>query len=129
MALGLVFVAGGLAACTPDPSYPPPDPAAAWIGNWSGIVDQPGAGTYAMSIALDNSYIGIEGTVGYPSIPCEGTLTQISASETELVMTETITSGICLDGTWTFTKDGADTILGSWTDTVLTATVTLTRQP
>lgn len=135
-AFGVALLAG-LTACAPDPPAPT---TPEWVGTWSGTATQtpstPGYETFPVSIVLTDSNAGASGTVDYPSLSCSGTLTEVTNSGTELVMTETITSNpndLCIPtGTWTFTQSGHNTLLGTYSATIsnvpITVTVALQRQ-
>jgi pimeloyl-ACP methyl ester carboxylesterase len=73
-------------------SSPVTDPDA-WIGTWSGPVDQPGSQPYTTVVTLRRAADGLVGDVAYPELRCRGTLRQSGPIDSDgtLKLTETIT--------------------------------------
>lgn len=98
-------------AAPPSPAQPPPVPSS-FAGTWSGVVRQPPADSYAVSVTL-RAGAG-SGTVSYAgaSFSCSGRLSPDAATSTELTLGQAITQGAanCGGGRVTLTRTGATTI-------------------
>ncbi len=103
-----------------------------WDGTWSGTASEPGFGDYPVEMVLSDSEAGISGMVTYPTLNCSGTLTQVSQSASELVLTELISAGVtncAAQGTWTLALDEDGQHLSGTYYSSQTVTAELERQP
>ena len=99
-------------------------------GTWSGTVDQPGAGSYGVTMTLDGRG---GGTTSYPSLSCGGTLSGGPGSYFEQITSNRAVPGGasgCIDGNISVSVSG-DTMAwswsGSWEGRSYTASATLNR--
>jgi hypothetical protein len=99
-------------------------------GTWSGTVDQPGAGSYGVTMTLDGQG---GGTTSYPSLACGGTLSGGPGTYFEQITSNRAvpggTSG-CIDGNISVAVSGNTmswSWSGSWEGQSYTASATLSR--
>ncbi len=107
---------------SPSATIPP-----AFSGTWSGVVRQPPTDTYHVSVGLKAG--SAQGTVSYSGIAfgCSGNLSLLHAAATKLTMSQTITTGGCVNGNVTISLTGADAVLFSFRSAGPIASGKLTR--
>jgi hypothetical protein len=93
--------------------------ATSWAGNWRGLSpDSNGTPTLSFTVSLTEQNGKFSGSDFTPDLNCRARLTQISKSETELVMNETVISHPsqnCLAARLTLTRTDEDAITVHWT--------------
>jgi hypothetical protein len=69
----------------------------AWLGQWTGPIDQSGSRPYSVRMTLDHNGKTVVGTVEYPELSCSGALDDASLRGDVLSVVETITvKGSCM---------------------------------
>lgn len=83
----------------PDPDPPGPTDEAPFGGTWSGVVDQPGSGSYTVRVTLSGTSDLVAGVVEYPELGCGGRWEMFEVSDGAYLFTEHIAyGGRCVDG-------------------------------
>jgi hypothetical protein len=124
---------------SPMPFASPPTTAspgqvlpAAYVGTWSGTMNQPNysVNPYPMTMTLHAASVGSElGDASYPTLPCTTRLVLKSVEAQSVTADEHAVSGECLNGTFTLQLSN-NTLSETWrteTGEVL-ATASLTRE-
>lgn len=92
------------------------DRFSSFLGTWSGLVNQPGFGTYPITIELKTSSSRVlSGSVDYPTLACGGSIDKFRIFEDTLSYTESISGGTCItEGIVKIRPSGNNTILWQW---------------
>ena len=88
-----------------------------FIGEWCGVVEQVGFGTYETVMHIDSLVLNTQsGFTEYPPLECEGDNIFLEVVDTILVFSETITTpgSTCVDGIVEIYKIHEDTIQWNW---------------
>lgn len=85
------------------------------IGEWHGVVEQPGFGTFDTEMRIDSLVVNVNsGDTEYPSLSCGGDNVFLEEISSVHFFSETITFGNCIDGIIQIYKLSADTIQYDW---------------
>lgn len=86
------------------------------IGEWFGVVDQPGFGTYETEMRIDSMVVNEpSGATEYPTLSCGGDNFFLENMDSLHIFSEVITfGGNCVDGRIEIVKLSSDTIQWDW---------------